>query len=45
MVVTGDKFELAVLVITLLNLVAMAIEHEGMSDSKCITKDKKLYVV
>jgi len=32
MFVTGDKFELAVLVATLLNLVAMAIEHEGMSE-------------
>jgi len=31
LIVTGDKFELSVMVITILNLFSMAFEHEGMS--------------
>ncbi|XP_076802540.1 LOW QUALITY PROTEIN: sodium channel protein type 4 subunit alpha B-like [Clavelina lepadiformis] len=32
LVVTGDKFELVVLVVTLLNLVGMAVEHNDMTE-------------
>lgn len=34
--VTGDIFELSVMVVTLLNLVVMALEFEGISKSKFI---------
>lgn len=34
MFVTSDKFELGVLIITMINLITMAVEHEGMSECK-----------
>ena len=37
LVVTGDKFELVVLVVTLLNLVGMAVEHNDMTEGTTST--------
>ena len=36
LMVTSDKFELGVLVVTIINLITMAVEHEGMTKCKSI---------